>query len=1347
MSEQSVEIISKTHSSEKTPQIEPETYQKFAKILKDCQKDLEKFPADGANYFTFPALPDHLNKEISELTNKDIQELFTGIIDLDWEEKLITSYGPRSWGYLMTNIFVQKQDVAEKELELKTFKLLDESEKSISNNDLRQIPKIFNTFSLRNYMQYERRDFLNGILWEKRGESMEKLEDYLDEIYPHKYPQQTERLIKLLTTGVYSRDIFDELTSDNLFWVFNKANLAPALKALYQREKAKPERYIKTDHISRLALLTITSQVMEGGKIDLDIKQSLNEKDSSLLPIYIIFGCSNVPFEKLNPDVQNFIKETQLDTKEGFGILELLIHTDSELKPGSELYKKLDKLTIDEDLLLGDLIEIGLNVHQGDWNKMDFSTRHLIEKYIFQGYSLESGDIVGILSILAEYHAELPLFLETYFQKPKNKEPLLDATFKTFDQSHSDLYGNYFSYHNLRARVLKEGFNFYPKIVQDIYRANLESIASKYPENVLFCIFPFFEQHSSGYEEFNLNTLIYPNINPEIWSVLEKIEINKISEFLKLRGSVTKNNTLVHETRENDTKKIIEIPLPNILPPEIIDIFATKIFPEWKVTNESIDYLQKLNFVITDRILGKFSEIDRNFLEFFQKYPPLGVLLFKHKDKYFLERKPPEEFITPELIENLSIGIDHWNPTSIREMETIVSTYLEAHQNTLNWEVVKKSIDIRFFPKSQALRILKESEDYYPIFQKLYNQSGDNEWVDVIPNRDLFWDQNSLLLVNLLESGLTNLDFPTFRILANSPNVDEIFKDKQLKISEFANIVKQFSINPHNFSYINNNSLTIMDTYLSNSPEFKIFIRKLLTSRTRSFNNAMLCIGTNSGIDIEDKQVQEEIFNIIDKIGNISPLVLKNYIQEQDPLKKEEFTSKIKIIRERFLLNEPVKNILADFDYGNDVLAELITLSYPGTDLQSVQNLLRSLEDRCEDLNGMKISNDGYTPTITQRFKTAILKEGEQINLDILNSLKEMFPRGLDETTRSNFEERFNKAIVQIIKTRGAISFGEIKENIPPVVSIMYDEEPIQEFRKTVFDFSQPENVTTFLGRITELLGIYFKDNFERKLKETLDKNPELSGRLASTISSDFVNQTTKNMSGIKDSDGKRKLQEVVDSLTESLKNQSEIKNEDLAKLTSIILENRILGGERGLRALIKKEYKKFNFVVSETATTPMDMPQFKGYVSKNVASFFAKTTAGICTDKDTGLFNRPDHFHINLVDENTVIGNIQGYIIEYEGKKALLFRGFNPSASYVNPNNADMVGEGMISIIKKWASENSITDIFISEQTSWHSLTNRVGEGLMKFFQTNYLKPEREVIFNFPVTSSQNISKMYRIT
>lgn len=116
-------------------------------------------------------------------------------------------------------------------------------------------------------------------------------------------------------------------------------------------------------------------------------------------------------------------------------------------------------------------------------------------------------------------------------------------------------------------------------------------------------------------------------------------------------------------------------------------------------------------------------------------------------------------------------------------------------------------------------------------------------------------------------------------------------------------------------------------------------------------------------------------------------------------------------------------------------------------------------------------------------------------------------------------------------------------------------------------------------------------------------------------------------------------------------------------------------------------------------------------YPSKNVASFFAKSSAGICTAEDLELFHRKDHLHLNLVDEQSVrvVGNAQIYLVSRSNIKSLVVRGINPSTTFVTADNVQTILRAVLKTAIEMSAASDIDEVCVSEPLGvWHSASSR---------------------------------------
>jgi hypothetical protein len=118
-----------------------------------------------------------------------------------------------------------------------------------------------------------------------------------------------------------------------------------------------------------------------------------------------------------------------------------------------------------------------------------------------------------------------------------------------------------------------------------------------------------------------------------------------------------------------------------------------------------------------------------------------------------------------------------------------------------------------------------------------------------------------------------------------------------------------------------------------------------------------------------------------------------------------------------------------------------------------------------------------------------------------------------------------------------------------------------------------------------------------------------------------------------------------------------------------------------------------------------------QAYVSKNNVSYLAKSTAGICTLNDVELFERPDHFHINLVDGATqvAVGNVQAYVLEDRGKQVLLIRALNPTESYLSKADVRLVVRAVAEVAISIAQSSEFDEVCLCESLGiWNADSSR---------------------------------------
>lgn len=136
-------------------------------------------------------------------------------------------------------------------------------------------------------------------------------------------------------------------------------------------------------------------------------------------------------------------------------------------------------------------------------------------------------------------------------------------------------------------------------------------------------------------------------------------------------------------------------------------------------------------------------------------------------------------------------------------------------------------------------------------------------------------------------------------------------------------------------------------------------------------------------------------------------------------------------------------------------------------------------------------------------------------------------------------------------------------------------------------------------------------------------------------------------------------------------------------------------------------EAQCFRYFVGHQSTR--DMLRF--YLTKNTPSFFAKSSAGICTAGNAELYLESGHLHLNIIQEASfrVIGNVQLYVLPMPEERVLMIRGLNPSGAYVNATNAAGIVDAVLDIAQTLAALNGFSHVYIAEQLGlWNADSSR---------------------------------------
>ena len=789
-----------------------------------------------------------------------------------------------------------------------------------------------------------------------------------------------------------------------------------------------------------------------------------------------------------------------------------------------------------------------------------------------------------------------------------------------------------------------------------------------------------------------------------------------------------------------------------------------------------------MNEVLRDpQVLANMSEDSRQFWAFWQNGPPyLEKVLMNNRERFnefvkdnqptyqliaFLAKEDPAEFLGDK-----HSGLTDISHFAQHEKTIILTNLLEGltknqHLISTHFNVIHQELSAHLKENGHLSEALQApfqqafgfalTEDFIRKSDSFYQDLHAEQYAALITDPEAYWVSNSPLLTVFEQVGWPMKDFDRFRSLVQNPVTNDILRttDRQLLID----LSKNIGLNPNNIFYMNKNSLNWLRSGL-NDEKRKAFFKKILNEKPSSFNScvdAFNLIGSEN-VDqvVSEPLYTERLLEAIEEFGNITPSLVTAYILNPNEHAQEEYREKVHNFRRDVHHNVPIKP-LAEGIGGIDFLADMIAMTFPGTNYEQIKKDLVVLEDRCADIADLKIREKGYQGKIVSGEKIAQLKdENKPIEEGVINLIKVIFADQQEETYLKQGGDvnlafqGWARLLVEAGATNQEVLF---KDNLPEVIAcsrVSLGDKLAMFAEKIAGDTSQLSAKNDVLNKAKELFGIYYKDNASEAITLFLEQHQEQARTLLGRLSEKKLNALEKNIANSKSisEESRANFKTIIENLRDKELAEAE-RTKSLAQLLAFMTERSIFAGPVGLRKKVSKETDKI--VLKDKTGQEVDPDLIMtGYLNKNVASYFAKNTAGVCTAGNQELFNRPDHFHVNLVNrKGIVVGNIQGYRLMLDDQPAIIFRGFNPSTSIISATNAEMLCDQMLDMVKQIAKDNNISQVFIPEQDSWHPLSNRVGEGVDKYFVNKFYRPENKVSFPFAITSIKTVNTFYRIS
>lgn len=506
-----------------------------------------------------------------------------------------------------------------------------------------------------------------------------------------------------------------------------------------------------------------------------------------------------------------------------------------------------------------------------------------------------------------------------------------------------------------------------------------------------------------------------------------------------------------------------------------------------------------------------------------------------------------------------------------------------------------------------------------------------------------------------------------------------------------------------------------INNFLGNAKNIAV-VKKLIAAYPNQFNTVINTLAQVYFYTLAP--YEKEIFSAIKDLESLTPIIYNRYRQaDQDG--KRKLVDGLRELRPKFFQNIPIRDILPKKD--REILAEMVYLAYKpiGMDFEAVKKYIGELEDKTGDLDGYVFPQEGYDFNLVSR-KGFVLREGEKVDMSRVGSYKDYFMAEYPQDEKS--VKTFSALLERLAKA--GTDFKE--EELKILFSIISKDELVRNFAEKYRE-NNPNKTYDYLNELKEILGVYFKDNYSVRLANFLGANPAVEARLQKIFTDEARQKTIERKTEKK---GKINWREMLDS------------REKLSQLLSDFIFQKVL---KSLREEINRNTNKFEEKEGAGGAGKAHNG-LKAYVSKNIGSFFAKASAGICTSEDIGLFEREDHFHINIVENDDFVrANIQAYIIKDGGGRSLVLRGFNPNINFAEKVDVGAFCEKVIEIAKQFARENNMPHVYITESLGgWHALSNRDNVG--RYLIGKYVKEKNKKSFNLKIASSQSVNYIHEV-
>ena len=513
-------------------------------------------------------------------------------------------------------------------------------------------------------------------------------------------------------------------------------------------------------------------------------------------------------------------------------------------------------------------------------------------------------------------------------------------------------------------------------------------------------------------------------------------------------------------------------------------------------------------------------------------------------------------------------------------------------------------------------------------------------------------------------------------------------------------------------------------------------LKKLMAQYGPQFNTIIDTLSQTTGYATDHQLVprKEELFTALTDLGTVTPRIFKHY-REKEPSERKAFAEKIRELKPKFFQNVPIKDILDPQD--RDILAEMVYMAYKpqGMSFGKVDQLIQQLDERTDDLSAFTFPQEGY-PVSLEKSGGYVIKEGQKVDLALLRRYNKLFspisqaeeaPTPETDKQPTPFADALRSYLIPPSETEAS---EQPKKDPDEILRTLLD--PL---RRKPRQEAVANNAYNAASELAEIAGHDFTEYYTDALAEYLSYPDEDELEEVITILQDPAVQTNIDARLTNRNDAPVDWHQF---------------NEGHNEQTTAEIITRLIKREQMVPIGIQLESELSKYTIARPNNAPGSQNNLKAYVSKNVGSFFAKAAAGLCTSDDIPLFEREDHFHINVVEnDETVRANNQAYVVSVEGKPSLILRGFNPTAEWVGKIDVESYCEEILRIGKQFQEANGLDAVYITEQGTWHALSNR--EQPARYLTQKYTDGKPAIPFSLQVSGGNGsgghtVQRIYKV-